>query len=100
MAKIATIRSRSGRLWNVQSYRDGVMTVAGQYGPFESSIRSAALFGTELVDCQSPALRKAWDAQIEKQHPDSVSGGVQDEPDEPEAQDGLSEPDRQQLSIV
>ena len=64
--KIATIRSRSGQLWNVLAYRDGVMTVAGQYGTFESRVHSAVLFGTELVDCRSPALRKAWDAQIGK----------------------------------
>ena len=66
MAKIATIRSRSGRLWDVQAYRDGVMTVVGRYGPFESSVYSAVLFNNDLLDCRSPALRKAWDAQVEK----------------------------------
>ncbi|OFC63209.1 hypothetical protein [Acidithiobacillus caldus] len=59
---VATIRSRSGRVWNVLSWSGEVMVVAGEYDQFESRIRNAIAFGTVLVESTDPAFRRKWES--------------------------------------
>ncbi|MGK9452058.1 hypothetical protein ACSSZE_12510 [Acidithiobacillus caldus] len=64
---IATIRSRSGRVWNVLSWSgEKTMTVAGEYDQFASHIRNAIAFGTVLVESADPAFRRKWESVAAK----------------------------------
>ncbi|MBU2801409.1 MAG: hypothetical protein RE468_04445 [Acidithiobacillus caldus] len=63
---IATIRSRSGRVWNVLSWSGEAMIVAGEYDQFESRIRNAIAFGTVLVESADPAFRRKWESVAAK----------------------------------
>ncbi len=63
---VATIRSRSGRVWNVLSWSGETRIVAGEYDQFASRIRNAIAFGTVLVESADPAFRRKWESVAAK----------------------------------